>query len=125
MLDLADLPIDEIIARCQEETERYSRRDSHDPRYCYELFRRALAEQDQEAWQALRAQHQRLVGSWIQATLNRMEYRADDASFEDISQEVWLRLFRFIPPRGSTALRTSHPCSHGCGLPRYRPVRIG
>jgi DNA-directed RNA polymerase specialized sigma24 family protein len=37
---------------------------SHEP-FCFELFRRALAEKSQEAWQTINQQYERLVRSWI------------------------------------------------------------
>jgi RNA polymerase sigma factor (sigma-70 family) len=44
---------------------RYQRRERHDPRYCYQLFRRALAQRDEEAWAAVYEQYCRLVNRWL------------------------------------------------------------
>ncbi len=38
----------------------------HDPSSCFELFRRALCEQDQQAWAGLMAQYRTLVRSWVE-----------------------------------------------------------
>jgi hypothetical protein len=57
---LAALTARQLAAGC-----RHQRADrSHEP-FCFELFRRALAEQSQEAWQAIDRQYDRLMRSWI------------------------------------------------------------
>jgi len=98
VLDLAALPLDEIAARCRTESEHYRRGRSYEPHYCFELFRRALAERDNDAWHLLMSQYQRLVWQWIRVTLMRLDVWVDDAGIEDISQDAWLRLHRYIPP---------------------------
>lgn len=58
-------PVAELERRCAEEMARYRSSQPHNPRYCYELFRRALAERDEEAWEAVYNQYERLVRSWL------------------------------------------------------------
>jgi DNA-directed RNA polymerase specialized sigma24 family protein len=59
------IPVTELARRCAEEMTRFRRRQRHDPRHCYELFRRALAQRDEEAWTAIYAQYHRLVRHWL------------------------------------------------------------
>jgi hypothetical protein len=40
----AKLSVDDLAARCDEETEKFSRRAASDTQFCFELLRRALAE---------------------------------------------------------------------------------
>jgi RNA polymerase sigma factor (sigma-70 family) len=47
---------------------RFRRGRVPDTGACYELFRRALLEQDQEAWAAIYRQYERLVHSWVGPT---------------------------------------------------------
>jgi DNA-directed RNA polymerase specialized sigma24 family protein len=63
--DLADLPLIGIAQACKEQSRRFFQRLSHDPRYCYELFRRAVVERTQEAWELLYAQYLPLMQHWI------------------------------------------------------------
>lgn len=63
---LTALTLAGIAHRCSQETERFFRRLEHDPRYCFELFRRAVTERSQAAYELLYRQYQALVFSWIE-----------------------------------------------------------
>ena len=54
-----------LSLRCAHETSQYFGRRPHDPRFCLELFRRAIAEGSQEAWEAVFTQYQPLVAGWV------------------------------------------------------------
>ena len=55
----------DLAHRCAQETERFFQRQSYDPQYCFELFRRAIVEHDEAAWEAIHAQYQSLVARWV------------------------------------------------------------
>jgi hypothetical protein len=62
------LPFATVTRLCHQESRRYLQRASHDPRFCYELFRRAIAGRDEQAWAALFTQYvdaTPLVQHWI------------------------------------------------------------
>lgn len=55
-----------MLARhCQEESEHFFQRRAHDPRYCFELFRRAVQERDERAWTLVCSQYEPLVAGWV------------------------------------------------------------
>ena len=62
---LHHLPVDKLAQRCAEETDLYFRHQSHDPQYCFELFRRAIRRADQYAWEVICVQYQSLVSGWV------------------------------------------------------------
>ncbi|WP_322496208.1 sigma-70 family RNA polymerase sigma factor [Chloroflexus sp.] len=62
---LATLDVEELARRCAIESERFYRGHSHDSRYSYELFRRALVERDETAWNYLFQHYSPLVEGWI------------------------------------------------------------
>lgn len=64
--DLQLLTLSSIAHRCAQETERFFQRRSYDPRYCFELFRRAIAERVQRAWVLVYDQYRPLVASWVE-----------------------------------------------------------
>jgi DNA-directed RNA polymerase specialized sigma24 family protein len=64
--DLNALPLAGLTHRCTQETESFFRRDSYDPVFCYELFRRAILERNQRAYDCLYRQYQPLVASWVE-----------------------------------------------------------
>jgi DNA-directed RNA polymerase specialized sigma24 family protein len=56
----------DLIQHCAEQMTRYRRRQRpYNPWYCYELFRRALAERSEAAWSAVYEQYHRLVRHWL------------------------------------------------------------
>ncbi|NNJ09664.1 sigma-70 family RNA polymerase sigma factor [Chloroflexales bacterium ZM16-3] len=59
-MDLASL-----VRRCSTESERFYRGQQHDTSFSYELFRRALAERDEAAWEQLYLHYSGLVEGWI------------------------------------------------------------
>lgn len=54
-----------IVRRCSEETEKFFQRVSYDPRYCFELFRRAIEDRSQRAWDYVYRQYRSIVAGWI------------------------------------------------------------
>jgi DNA-directed RNA polymerase specialized sigma24 family protein len=59
-LDLATL-----VRRCVVESERFYRGQPHDTRFSYELFRRALVEGSDIAWEHIYTHYSPLVESWV------------------------------------------------------------
>ncbi len=63
---LHDLNLDALRNYCAEQSDRFFHRQEHDPRYCYEIFRRAFLEQDQRAWEIIYRQYKPLVCGWVE-----------------------------------------------------------
>lgn len=57
------LPV--VAEICARETERFFHRQEYDPSYCYELFRRAIQEQDESVWGVIYDQYNPLVAGWV------------------------------------------------------------
>jgi DNA-directed RNA polymerase specialized sigma24 family protein len=66
LTDLQTLTLTGIAHRCAQETELFFQRKSYNPRYCFELFRRAIMERNQRAWEVVYNQYRSLVGSWVE-----------------------------------------------------------
>ena len=62
---LGDLNVSHLAERCRQEADRSRRGLPHNPRYCFELFRRAIAENNQAAWEAIYTQYRDLIRHWI------------------------------------------------------------
>ncbi len=65
-IELTSLTLAGLTHRCGEETRLFFRRLDYDPRYCYELFRRAMVDADQEAHTCLYGQYLPLVAGWVE-----------------------------------------------------------
>jgi DNA-directed RNA polymerase specialized sigma24 family protein len=67
-IDPATLPqmdLATLVRRCAAESERFYRGQQHDTCFSYELFRRALVERDEPAWEQLYQHYSGLVEGWI------------------------------------------------------------
>jgi hypothetical protein len=59
------MAVDDLAQRCQLETNKYFKHLEHDDQYCFELFRRAIQEQDTFAWEIIYVQYESLVSGWV------------------------------------------------------------
>ena len=64
--DATSLSLSGLRHRCAQESDRFFKRQSFDPAFCYELFRRAVLQHDQHAWELVYAQYQPLVAGWVE-----------------------------------------------------------
>jgi DNA-directed RNA polymerase specialized sigma24 family protein len=65
-VDIQTLSLSGISYRCAQESDRFFNRKEHDPRYCYELFRRAILGRNETAWDRIYSQYQHLVMHWVE-----------------------------------------------------------
>jgi hypothetical protein len=63
--DVRLLTLAGVAHRCARETRLFFQDRRYDPRYCFELFRRAIAERDERAWELVYAQYCALVAGWV------------------------------------------------------------
>ncbi|NJP04586.1 MAG: sigma-70 family RNA polymerase sigma factor [Chloroflexaceae bacterium] len=87
---MKEQPLDAIIRGCQEEAARQDR--ASEQGYCFELFRRALEEREDDAWAAIHLQYSRLALQWCY-TYNP-ESGQEEA--EDIVREALERFWRTL-----------------------------
>jgi hypothetical protein len=64
--DFRSLTLAGVAHRCSQETERFFHQHSYDPRYCFELFYRAIVERNQRAWDLVYVQYRPLVTGWVE-----------------------------------------------------------
>lgn len=63
---LQTLTLSGLRHRCAQESDRFFNRQAYDPSFCYELFRRAILQRNEQAWAAIYHQYQRLVIHWVE-----------------------------------------------------------
>ena len=104
--DPQSLTITDLAQRCEQETNRYFRRREHDPRYCFELFRRAIQHGDQSVWENIYPCYNALVASWVkqhpgfESTGEKVEYFVNGA-FGKLSVTLTSERFRGFSDLGS------------------------
>ncbi|UCG25733.1 MAG: sigma-70 family RNA polymerase sigma factor [Chloroflexota bacterium] len=64
--DLQLLTLSGLRHRCAAESDRFFNRQEHDPRYCFELFKRAIDARDDRAWASIYEQYRPLVTGWVE-----------------------------------------------------------
>jgi hypothetical protein len=64
-IDPAQMDLAALARRCLAESERFYRGQPHDTRFSYELFRRALVEGSDVAWEHIYLHYSPLVESWV------------------------------------------------------------
>ncbi|MEI8166081.1 MAG: sigma-70 family RNA polymerase sigma factor [Chloroflexales bacterium] len=62
---LTQMDLATLVRRCATESEHFYRGQPHDTSFSYELFRRALVERDEQAWEQLYLHYSGLVEGWI------------------------------------------------------------
>jgi len=74
-----DITTIELKESCREESKRYQKGRSVRKGACYELFRRAIVDKEQEAWAAVYEQYRRLVITWVQADHDQVDEQVNEA----------------------------------------------
>jgi hypothetical protein len=115
-IDLQRITLAGIAHRCAQETELFFQRQRYDPRYCFELFRRAIIERKQGAWELVYAQYRSLVSGWVerhpafQASGEEVQYFVNRA-FEKMWAALGPEKFGHFPDLKSV-LRYLQMCVH-------------
>jgi hypothetical protein len=97
-MDLATLQ-----RHCRIESERFFRGQPHDTRFAYELFRRALVERCDAAWEYLFHQYRALVESWVRRS---SAFSSTGESSEYFVGSVFARFWQAITPERFAAFPT-------------------
>jgi hypothetical protein len=90
---LRQLDLDEIIQGCRIEAGQPR---SQEQGYCFELFRRAVEEQEQSAWLAIDEQYRYLIHQWLYDCSPGLPRRA----VEEIAPETWPRFWQALTRSG-------------------------
>jgi RNA polymerase sigma factor (sigma-70 family) len=81
------LTIHELVTKCREESAQLAQEPADGLSACWELFRLAIVEDNQQAWQALYVQYRRLVGKWGAGT---------ELDLDDLVTETFARFWQGV-----------------------------
>lgn len=84
-----------LMKHCAVESERFYRGQQHDTRYSYELFRRALVERNEAAWEQLYLHYTSLVEGWVRRS---SAFISSGESSEYFVVGAFLKFWRAITP---------------------------
>jgi DNA-directed RNA polymerase specialized sigma24 family protein len=91
-MEIKLLTLDVITQRCEEETENYRRKLAVDTRYCFELFRRALEDQVQDAYTSVFRIYQPQCARWVLGFAGFAD--TNEPSPDGFVSEAFARLFQ-------------------------------
>lgn len=93
MLNVRQESLSTVIEGCRKRSQALRRRDPLEERYCFELFRRAIEEADNQAWEALKQQYDGLIHHWITRSSAAPLSWQDR---EDLVQDTWSNFHRAL-----------------------------
>lgn len=67
-IDLGRMDLGALMRRCATESRLFYSHQDYDPSYAYELFRRALVERNEDAWEHIYQHYFQLVEHWVRRT---------------------------------------------------------
>ena len=125
------LPLDDLAQRCAQETESYFNYASHDTKYCFELFRRAISERDDPAWKAIMVQYKPSVARWVNKWVDKHpDFPLANEDAQDFIAEAFERFWRFFTPEKfgksqslGAVLSYLQMCVNGAILDSWRKMR--
>lgn len=89
-IKMHSVPLPDIAAKCHEHTILFYQGKPNDPKWCYELLRRALKLEDEEAFAHVSRVYQPQVLSWIH---HHPRFDPVYAQAEDFAQDVILKFW--------------------------------
>ena len=114
--NLQSLSLAGVRHRCAQETDRFFSQQAHDPRFCFELFRRAILQQNELAWECVYVQYQPLVASWLERH-PALHLSGEEAQF--FLNRTFEKMWRGLTPEKfadfadlSAVLRYLQMCAH-------------
>ena len=85
------LPIDELARLCAAETTKFSQQLASDTQFCFELFRRALAEGASEAFTQVYRTYERQVLAWVH---RHPQFVFCDEPADYFASTAWARFYQ-------------------------------
>jgi hypothetical protein len=89
-MNFRELPLNELARRCREETQRFLRGEPREDAFCFEVFQRAVALRDDDAWEAIMSQYRGIVLAYVgQHTAPAMLHEPDEYWVNRAFQRFW------------------------------------
>ena len=129
--ELQQMAVGDLAQRCAQETDLYFTHQDYDSRYCFELFRRAIQNKDQNAFKVVWVQYEPLVARWVEKWMDR---HPDLPFFQEETQDFIAQAFErfwisFTPAKFdkshslAAVLRYLQMCVNGAITDAWRKAR--
>jgi DNA-directed RNA polymerase specialized sigma24 family protein len=121
------LPLTKLAQRCARETRLFFQGQSNDTGYCFELFRLAFEDGDQEAWSRIYDQYRPLVTGWVK---QHTAFCASDEEAQYFVNRAFEKMWGAMTPAKFSRfsdlkflLRYMQTCVHSVVVDHVRAVR--
>jgi hypothetical protein len=94
-----EMTIGQLQSQCRQETQRFTNRQPYDPRFCWELLRRALTNNDAQAWYEIYYNYQDQVSKWVQMQLSFTVSNSELQTLVDDTFLKWHGTFKRTPEK--------------------------
>lgn len=101
------LPLNDLAKRCAEETDRFRMRQNNNSQFCFELFRRAISERDQFAWDMICSQYKPLIADWW--VKPSRGFRASGEDLDEIVNRTYEKFWSALTPEKFTKFSDLKP----------------
>lgn len=130
--ELPHMAVEDLARRCAQETDSYFNHKNYDSRYCFELFRRAIRNNDERALELVIVQYQPLVARWVDRWMDK---HPDFSSFNEETQDFIAQAFErfwlsYTPEKFDNAqnslaavLKYLQMCVYGALIDAWRKLR--
>jgi hypothetical protein len=90
-MNLNRMTVADLARRCREETVRFLRGEPRDDVFCFELFDRAVAQREPDAWEAIMTQYRGIVLAYVGQHAAASQVReGDDFWVNRAFQRFWM-----------------------------------
>ena len=125
------MSVADLAQKCMQETERYFNHQDYDSSFCFELFRRAVQVNNEDAWRAIQEQYRPLVARWVDRWLSKHpDFSSATEEAEDFVAQAFERFWiSFTPSKFeksqslAAVLRYLQMCVHGAIMDAWRKMR--
>lgn len=125
------MTLEDLAQRCAQETKLFFNYLSHETKYCFELFRRAISERDDLAWSAIIVQYKPSVARWVNTWADKHpDFPLAREEADDFVVEAFERFWNYFTPdkfsksQGLDAvLRYLKLCVNGAVSDTWRKMR--
>lgn len=127
-IELQYMALDDLAQKCAQETDLFFSHHDYDPSYGFELFRRAIGDNDERALEVVITQYQPLVARWVDRWLDsRPDFLLVNEEAQDFIAQAFERFWSSFTPAKfdksqnlAAILRYLQMCVHGAMTDAWR-----
>jgi len=132
---LQHMAVDDLAQKCAQQTDLFFAHHDHDSCYCFELFRRAVRNEDERALEAVITQYQPLVARWVDRWMDKHpDFLFINEEAQDFIAQAFERFWASFTPAKfdksqslAAVLRYLQMCVHGAITDagrKFRRIRL-